>query len=174
MITDGWREPGWRLFTAVPRCCADARGWIRHAIAASPTAADPDDAMLTVSEFFGNATKHGPGGFVLVACRQWRAGARIVVCDAGGRSVPHLRDSARPGQEDGRGLYMVNAVSARWGTFVCGQSRVVWSDLAQPLPVGSQAWAWLPRILAEVDLAPSPVRASGSARALIRTPVEPR
>jgi anti-sigma regulatory factor (Ser/Thr protein kinase) len=166
VIIDGWREPGWQVFAADPRCCAQARSWVRRAITAWPTAADPDDAALTVSELFGNATKHGPGGSVLVACCLWRAGARIIVCDAGGRGAPHLRDDARPGQEDGRGLYTVNAVSARWGTFVCGQSRVVWSDLAQPLAAtGTQTWGWLPGILAEVSLTPSQVVAAEPARA---------
>lgn len=142
------------MFDADPGLCRQVRDWIRHAVADSPSAADPDDAALAVSEFFSNAVTHGPSGSVLVGYCLWRQGARIVVCDAGGRRVPCLREEARSWQESGRGLRVVNAIAARWGTFICGQSRVVWCDLARPLVAArADAWAWLPAVLAEVSLA---------------------
>jgi anti-sigma regulatory factor (Ser/Thr protein kinase) len=155
MVIGGWRGPGWRVFAADPRQCGHARGWAGQAAAGFPSAADPDDVALVVSEFFGNAVVHGPGGSVLVAYCLWRGGARIVVCDAGGRGVPVLREDTGVRQAGGRGLRVVNAVSARWGSFTCGQSLVVWSDLAQPLRAArADAWAWLPGVLAGVTLAP--------------------
>jgi anti-sigma regulatory factor (Ser/Thr protein kinase) len=168
VVIGGWRGPGWRVFAADPRCCAEARNWIKRAVAGRPSAADPDDAALAASEFFGNAIRHGPGGLVLVAYCLWNQGARIVVCDAGGRGVPHMLDGGRAGQENGRGLYTVNAISARWGTFVCGCSRVVWCDLAQPLAAAAaDAWAWLPQILAGTSLAPPQAPASPPKRTLM-------
>jgi hypothetical protein len=151
MVIGEWRGPGWRVFDADPSLCKDARDWIRRAVAGSQ--ADPYHAALAVSEFFGNAIEHGPGGSVLVGYCLWREGARIVVCDAGGVGVPCPREDLGSAQEGGRGLHVVAAISARWGSFVCGESRVVWCDLARPLIAAStDAWAWLPRVLAEVNL----------------------
>ena len=163
MVIGGWRGPGWRVFDADPGLCKMARDWIGAAIVASSSTADPEDARVAVSEFFGNAIMHGPGGSVLVAYCLWPDGARVVVCDAGGRGEPRLRNE--PGQEGGRGLRVVNEISAQWGSFVWGQSRVVWCDLAGPLVAApTDAWAWLRGVLTGVDLNASQVPSCQASR----------
>ena len=109
------------------------------------------------AELFANAAMHGPpdgqvlGGYVL-----WQHGARIVVCDGGGATMPRLRDSTGL-DEGGRGLHVVDALSAPWGSFRAAGAQVVWCDLGQPLDAAAgEAWAWLTAVLAEFPLAVDP------------------
>jgi hypothetical protein len=156
----GWRGPGWRVFDAHPGQGKHVRDWIARVAAWSGCPVDPDDAALLVSELFANALMHGPGdGRVLVGYCLWPSGARIVVCDGGGATTPRLRD---PGEMDegGRGLHVVDAVAAAWGSFRAGHAQAVWCDLGKPLDkiADSETRAWLLAVLAAVALAASPVR----------------
>ena len=112
---------------------------------------------MVVSELFTNAVMHGPaGGRVLVGYCLWQDGAQIVVCDAGGTTSPRLRD---PGKldEGGRGLQVVDAVAAAWGTFRAGHAQAVWCDLGKLLEFTGAAQAWLRPVLAATSLAgPAP------------------
>ncbi len=157
MSSGRWRGPGWRLFDAVPARSKTARGWIGYIVSTYAGAVDPDDAALVVSELFGNAVMHGPrGGRVLVGYVLWRDGARVVVCDGGGASLPRLGEGTGLA-EGGRGLRVVDALGARWGSFRTGQGQVVWCDLGQPMYAEpGEAWAWLDAVLTESPLAPSP------------------
>jgi len=152
-----WRGPGWRTFAADPACGKAVRDWITRIIGAHPCPVDPQDAAVVVSELFGNAVTHGPsGGTILVAYLLWPAGARIVICDHGGPTLPRLRD---PGNltEGGRGLHVIDALAARWGSFRAAPAQVVWADLGQPLPAtGAEAWAWLTALLAACPLDAQP------------------
>jgi anti-sigma regulatory factor (Ser/Thr protein kinase) len=152
----GWRGPGWRVMAASPGQVEQVRHWIARVVAAHDCGADPGDAALAVSELFTNALVHGPpGGRVLVGYCLWCDGARIVVCDAGSATTPQLRDPPSLG-EGGRGLRVVDAISAQWNSFRAGQARVVWCDLGQPLPADvGNAWAWLAPLLATNALAPA-------------------
>jgi len=148
VIIGGWRGPGWRVTDADPRLTGQVRDWIRSAVSGHDCPADPDDAALAVSELFANALMHGPrGGRVLVAYYLWGQGARIVVCDGGGLTTPHLVPDG--GLADGgRGLHVVNSIAAQWDTFRLPAARVVWSDFGQPLrAANSDAWAWLRLVL---------------------------
>src|SRR5690242_1040322 len=61
--------------------------------------------------------------------------------------MPELRQVTDQA-EDGRGLYMVNSVTARWGSFRLAGNLVTWCDLGQPLRApASDAWAWLRTVL---------------------------
>jgi len=165
----GWREPGWRVFDARPGYGKEVRDWITRAVGPHRGPADPGDAALAVSELFANALLHGPaGGRVLVGCCLWRGGARIVVCDAGGVSTPHLRN---PGdfEEGGRGLQVVDVIAAAWGSFRAGHAQVVWCDLGEPpdSAAASDTWARLRAVIATVALAPAaaPAIAAGHSPA---------
>jgi serine/threonine-protein kinase RsbW len=153
MITGGWRGPGWQVVDPDPHRARQIRDWIRSAVAAHDCPVDLDAAVLTVSELFTNALIHGPsGGQVLVGYCLWGQGARIVVCDAGGPTAPQVR-KADTGTEDGRGLHLVEALSARWGSFRLPGALVVWCDLGEPLRVpAADAWAWLRRVLSMCPL----------------------
>jgi hypothetical protein len=133
---------------ADPRHARQVRDWIRSAITRHGCPVDPSDAALAVSELYTNAVLHGPaGGRVLAGYCLWSGGARIVVCDSGGPGTPQLREV--PGQaEDGRGLALVDSVTARWGSFRLAGAQVVWCDLGKPLRApADDAWAWLHRVL---------------------------
>ena len=141
MTTRRWHGREWRRFDADPACGQIVRDWISHVVAAHPGPADPADAALVVSELFANAVMHGPpGGQVLVGYVLWHQGARIVVIDGGGATVPRLRDSTGL-DEGGRGLQVVDALSAQWGSFRTLRAQVVWCDLGQPMRVAAdEAW----------------------------------
>ena len=55
------------------------------------------------------------------------------MCDSGGPTLPRLRDGNGLA-EGGRGLQVVDALAARWGSFRAARAQVVWCDLGQPLP----------------------------------------
>jgi hypothetical protein len=164
VIIGGWRGPGWRVTAADRRLGSEVREWIRSAVSGHGCPVDAADAALVVSELFGNAVMHGPaGGFVLVGYCLWRDGVRLVVCDGGGSGSPWLV-RADELAEGGRGLHVVDALAARWGSFRLAGARVVWADLGQPPRVpDSDAWAWL-RLVLSVD----PL--SGSARTMAARP----
>jgi hypothetical protein len=153
VIIGRWRGPGWRVTAADPRLGSGVREWIRSAISGHDCPVDAADAALVVSELFGNAVMHGPvDGFVLVGYCLWREGARLVVCDGGGAGTPRLVCTDELA-EGGRGLHVVDALAARWGSFRIPGARVVWSDLGQPLRApDSDAWAWLRLVLSVCPL----------------------
>jgi anti-sigma regulatory factor (Ser/Thr protein kinase) len=154
VIIGGWRGPGWRVVDADPRGAGQIRNWIRSAIARHGCPVDLDDAVLVTDELFVNALMHGPpSGRVLVGYCLWREGARIAVCDAGGVSTrPELRQ-ADAGTEGGRGLHLVQELSAQWGSFQWPGAQVVWCDFGRPLHApASDTWAWLRLVLAACPL----------------------
>jgi anti-sigma regulatory factor (Ser/Thr protein kinase) len=164
VITGRWRGPGLRVLPADPRHARQIRDWIGAVVAAYPGPADPGDAALAADELFGNAAVHGPaGGLVLAAYCLWPGGVRLAVCDGGGPGAPRLRRGTAPdGAETGRGLQIVDAIAAQWGSFrlSSGGPRVVWCDLGAPLRVpAADAWAWLPPVLAACPLYPPAQRA---------------
>jgi hypothetical protein len=58
----------------------------------------------------------------------------------------------------GRGLRVIDAVAAAWGSFRTGNAQAVWCDLGKPLgSAANEEWAWLHAILTAVALsAPIP------------------
>jgi len=159
---------GWQVFDADPRLGRQIRAWISSAISGHDCTVDAADAALAVTELFSNAVRHGPArGRVLVGYCLWHDGARLVVCDAGGPGTPQL---VRGGElaEGGRGLYVVDSLAARWGSFRLADAQAVWCDFGQPLDAAaSDAWAWLHLVLSVCDLsAPARSMAAGLPGAL--------
>jgi len=163
---NGWLGSGWRVFDASPSHGKHVRDWISRVIGRHAGPADPLDAALVVAELFTNAVVYGPtDGRVLVAYCLWPGGARIFVCDGGGATTPRQRQVDEL-EEGGRGLYVVDAVAAAWGSFRIGYSRAVWCDLGRPLNAvaGSEASAWLRVALANISLAGSRPRGPAAPR----------
>ncbi len=129
------------------------RDWIRSAISRHHC---PVDSALAVSELYANAVMHGPhGSRVLTGYCLWPAGARIVVCDGGGPTAPQVR-RAESLAEGGRGLQVIDALAAQWGSFRLPGAQAVWCDFGQPLRAPeADAWAWLRRVLAAFPLSDS-------------------
>ncbi|NLU73046.1 ATP-binding protein [Streptomyces sp. HNM0575] len=91
-------------------------------------------AQLVVSEFFTNAVVHTDSCRVrcrLQVCERW---LRIEVCDEGAGRGEVLPRSAAPGDVNGRGLQLVNAVAKTWGvrSEEADSGRVVWAELSLP------------------------------------------
>jgi anti-sigma regulatory factor (Ser/Thr protein kinase) len=88
-----------------------------------------DDAVLLVSEIFGNSVRHSglgaPGETVTVAVRVRDGMVRVEVTDRAGPGTPELRPADRDA-EGGRGLQLVAALAVRWGWRRCGGRTVVW------------------------------------------------
>jgi hypothetical protein len=138
---------------ADPGQARQVRDWIRSAISRPYCLVDPDEAALVIDELYANAVMHGPeGGQVLAGYCLWPAGARILVCDGGTASTPRLRNGADLA-EGGRGLQIIDALAAAWGSFRLPGAQVVWCDLGQPLRApDADTWAWLYRVLAACPL----------------------
>jgi anti-sigma regulatory factor (Ser/Thr protein kinase) len=97
-----------------------------------------DTAVLLTSELVTNSLQHSQsrrhGGSITVSLIAVLGGIRAEVIDEGGATVPALR----PGQPDppelaesGRGLMLVDSLSARW-SYLCGEGgTVTWFELAE-------------------------------------------
>lgn len=141
----------WRLYGSHPRHSKSVRDWIAQAVGCGECPVATGTAALAVSELFANSLMHGPrGGRILVGHRLWSGGIRIVVCDGSGSATPRLRDPDQD-EEGGRGLHVVGALSAQWGSLRARGAQVVWCDLGEALPGRySNEWAWLASLLARL------------------------
>ncbi|HET9968229.1 MAG TPA: ATP-binding protein [Streptosporangiaceae bacterium] len=153
MIIGGWRGPGWRIVTGDREQARQVRDWIGSAVSRHGCPVDPADVALAVSELYANAVMHGPpGSRVLAGYCLWSAGARIVVCDGGGPTSPRVR-RAESLAEGGRGLQVIDALAAQWGSFRLPGAQAVWCDFGQlPRVPDADAWAWLRRVLTSFPL----------------------
>ena len=96
-----------------------------------------DDAAVIVSELVSNAIRHGVGGrnssgaaYDLIELIMWRRSGQIIcaVTDPG-TGTPALANPD-PLAEQGRGLHVVEALSATWGWTKLGDCRkAVWAAL---------------------------------------------
>jgi anti-sigma regulatory factor (Ser/Thr protein kinase) len=91
-----------------------------------------DDAVLLVSEVFGNSVRHSgsgaPGETVTVAVIAGNGIVRVEVTDRAGPGTPELRPAGRDA-EGGRGLQLVARLAARWGWRRRGGRMVTWFEL---------------------------------------------
>lgn len=114
------------VLPGAPESVREARAMVRRALGGHHPAAGA--AALCVSELATNAiayTRSGlPGGSFAVSLREVPGGVLIRVADGGARGMP-ARDGRAPG-EHGRGLQIVAALSAGWGTGRAGRGRVTW------------------------------------------------
>jgi anti-sigma regulatory factor (Ser/Thr protein kinase) len=76
-------------------------------------------AELLVSELVTNSMLHSdsrlPGGTITITVTGSPGSARVEVRDAGGASVPVVKDADDALAEGGRGLRLVSDLAARWG-----------------------------------------------------------
>jgi anti-sigma regulatory factor (Ser/Thr protein kinase) len=88
-----------------------------------------DDAVLLVSEIFGNSVRHSgsgaPGETVTIAVRAGDGIVRVEVTDRAGPGTPELRPGGRDA-EGGWGLQLVAGLAARWGWRRRGGRTVTW------------------------------------------------
>ena len=117
-----------------PESAAAARSLVRQALGADHPSAG--DAALVVSELVGNAVAHTrsgqPGGTITVAVETSAQPPEVCirVRDAGGPDTPALA-AATESSEHGRGLRIVAALAAEWGSQATETGRATWCRLAQ-------------------------------------------
>ncbi|TPQ15651.1 ATP-binding protein [Streptomyces sporangiiformans] len=125
-----------QLLSATPRGARLARllaarqldewGW-PHGCAVSESTA------LVVAELAANAVTHGHvqgRGFRLTLTAEASDTLRIEVADPRGDRRPLVRRTGSPTDEAGRGLLLVDALTARWGSEPWPPSgKVVWAEI---------------------------------------------
>lgn len=92
-----------------------------------------DDAQLLTSELVNNAVVHASSA-VRVRLRFADRCLRVEVTDAGAGVLQ--RQPGSPGDTSGRGLHLVDALAASWGTSADPDGKVVWFELAEDAAAG--------------------------------------
>ena len=107
-----------------------ARGFVGGVLGAGHPCGD--EAVLLVSELFGNSVRHSGSGAagetVTVAVRAGSGMVRVEVTDRSGPRVPRLCPAGDDG-EGGRGLALVAGLAARWGWRRRGSRTVTWFEI---------------------------------------------
>ncbi|MEU6483921.1 ATP-binding protein [Streptomyces sp. NPDC046887] len=111
-----------------PRSAAAARRLVRVALAVWGLPELAEDAGLVVTELVANAARHAQGRPVRVAVER-PAAHRVRVSVADGSKVPPEPRQPRVDDERGRGLALVNALAADWGTEPLATGKRVWAEL---------------------------------------------
>jgi anti-sigma regulatory factor (Ser/Thr protein kinase) len=116
-----------RLATG-PAAAAEARGHVRAAIRAWDVPVDPSVAVLLTSELVTNAITHEGGEYVTLGISCSYGQLRVEVHDTS-CFMPVLVD-APADAETGRGLMLVDTLSAGWGSYRTPAGKAVYFTLA--------------------------------------------
>jgi len=118
---------------AVPEQVRAVRDFVARALGKSRV--DSDLVLLLASELMTNSVRHSgsavPGGVVTVTVVGGDEVVRVEVTDRCGDGVPVL-PSAAPADDEAegsRGLWLVDALSARWGYERGGGFATTWFEL---------------------------------------------
>jgi serine/threonine-protein kinase RsbW len=123
----------WRCFPGEPPQVGQARSWVARLL---PVCSPLDDLLIFTSELATNAVAHTrsgePGGRFTVEVTWTPRTARVIVGDQGSHEVPTA--VANPGDqagylESGRGLLLIDALSAAWGMSGDAHARWLWADV---------------------------------------------
>jgi anti-sigma regulatory factor (Ser/Thr protein kinase) len=88
-----------------------------------------DDAAVVVSELVTNAVQHaGERGLLRLELRVTDEVLRLELAD--GSSVRPMAREIVDSEERGRGMHIVDALTARWGVETHGEGKRVWVELA--------------------------------------------
>ncbi|MFC5718902.1 SpoIIE family protein phosphatase [Streptomyces gamaensis] len=111
-----------------PQTARQARRLARRALARWGLEELTDGVELLVSEVITNAVRYAERPITLRLLR-----TDVLRCEVGDDvpQLPRLRQ-ARPSDEGGRGLYLVNRLARRWGATRLSTGKVVWFELALP------------------------------------------
>ncbi|WP_435858573.1 ATP-binding SpoIIE family protein phosphatase [Streptomyces pathocidini] len=110
------------------RAPSKARRLARGALARWGLEELSDSVELLISEVVTNAVRYAGRPITLRLLR-----TDVLRCEVGDDvpQLPRLRQ-ARPSDEDGRGLYLVNKLARRWGATRLSAGKVVWFELTRP------------------------------------------
>ncbi|MEV0675213.1 SpoIIE family protein phosphatase [Actinosynnema sp. NPDC050436] len=119
-----------------PLVAAKARAFVARHLAEWGLTGVSDTALTVTSELVTNAVKHADNPGVL---RLHHDGTRLTVDVADtGTSTPRVLETTLD-EEGGRGLYLVNALTSRWGTRGTPDGKVVWAEIRTPAPPRPEA-----------------------------------
>lgn len=107
-----------------PAAVTEARAFVARRLAAWGLSRAVPTAQLVVSELVTNAVRftEGPVRVRLIH-------GRTLICEVtDGSSMPPQPRLARPYDEDGRGLLVVDTVAERWGTRQTPEGKTVWAE----------------------------------------------
>jgi anti-sigma regulatory factor (Ser/Thr protein kinase) len=122
--------PESRTFAADPASVAEARRFVRQTLAGWQADHFEDRAVHVLSELATNSVIHARSGFVVELSLD-PAGLRLCVSDDSARRP--VRKSRSAQATTGRGIALVEALSAAWGVDRNGSGKTVWVLLtAQP------------------------------------------
>jgi anti-sigma regulatory factor (Ser/Thr protein kinase) len=127
--TDVTPEPYEMLAETVPASVARIRRFASDAARTTAPDVDADTVALLVSEVATNALVHGRGN-VRVRVHPTARGLRVEVHD-GNPALP-ARRRATPMDEGGRGIALVEALSAGWGAEHTADGKNVWFEVTAP------------------------------------------
>jgi anti-sigma regulatory factor (Ser/Thr protein kinase) len=116
---------------AAPDIAARARRFVRDTVASWQLDGASDVAATVATELVTNAVRHAQGA---VRLRLHHTGGRLIVDVADTDQRLPRRFEPAPDEERHRGLFMVDAFSRRWGTRPTPDGKVVWAELAVPVP----------------------------------------
>ncbi|KAB7852412.1 serine/threonine-protein phosphatase [Streptomyces mobaraensis NBRC 13819 = DSM 40847] len=113
-----------------PQTARQARRLARRALDRWGLTELTDAVELLVSEVITNAVRYAERPITLRLLR-----TDVLRCEVGDDvpQLPRLRQ-ARPSDEGGRGLYLVNKLARRWGATRLSTGKVVWFELGLPGP----------------------------------------
>jgi serine/threonine-protein kinase RsbW len=117
-----------RMFPGEECQLAVMRRWLASLLPGCPAR---DDLAVVATELAANAIQHtasGRGGLFGVEVVQRRDRIRVTVTDEGGQTVPRIVED--PVSEKGRGLRLVDGLSAGMGVSGDCRGRRVWADIA--------------------------------------------
>ncbi len=116
-------------FGADTSVLADVRAFAVRAAEEIGASVDRDDLLLVVGELAANAVIHHGGDAELVIAPTRQGGVRVEVHD-GSVQRPRLVRSTAWDSEGHRGVFLIEAISERWGTAPTPTGKVVWAELA--------------------------------------------
>lgn len=122
--------PRQERFSSGPNAPAAARRYVRALLGPTLDAERLEDMELIVSELVTNAYLYGtaPGDSVLVTVAAAFERVRLEVHNPAHRH-PHPHPAPVPVADGGRGLFIVEALAARWGVQNGPHGTAVWAEV---------------------------------------------
>jgi anti-sigma regulatory factor (Ser/Thr protein kinase) len=111
-----------------PRTVGQARRAVRQFCRSGHHESLADDAELLTSEVMTNACRYSTGVITVLALRN-TASVVVRVTDDHTGGDPLLIVEQDPGRENGRGLFLVDAIAGAWGTTLHAGGTSVWFRL---------------------------------------------
>jgi anti-sigma regulatory factor (Ser/Thr protein kinase) len=122
------------VFPSIPESVRMARYYVRAALAFHELDKYADDAAIVTSELVTNAVQHVcDNGGTTIGVTLARAGSPAAVTVVVSDSSPEgpIKGNTQAGSERGRGLQIVEALSAHWGWRPENGGKAVFAVLAQ-------------------------------------------